>query len=308
MIAPHAFVEGLFGLCTVCDDSREASAHVLDAGYALAKKGATAPSVMAPWPPERQWADAVLIKLLDKIVVALDADPEDPYTALGAVDRLRHRVRPGAADGDIIVMGGDADDWHEHQFSPTSSLTAAREQIAELEAAVRDLSGNLAGYRVALARFERCYLDKPEDRLYHAEDGTWWRRDDSRGTGTLVAADPPPVRRCDDAAQAWTETKEALDLVADLRAKLALVATDTADVWYYQGDGGDHIDSPEGRLTCPVVMSADTLRALLAKGEPQVLHGAVMTRDDGVRVYGPACEDCGRDGAFGTGELPPRAT
>lgn len=42
--------------------------------------------------------------------------------------------------------------------------------------------------RAILAR----YLDQPEDRLWHAEDGTWWRRDDSRGLGTLVRAEPPP--------------------------------------------------------------------------------------------------------------------
>ena len=29
--------------------------------------------------------------------------------------------------------------------------------------------------------------DKPEDRMYHAEGGTWWRREGER----WVAADPP---------------------------------------------------------------------------------------------------------------------
>jgi hypothetical protein len=33
-----------------------------------------------------------------------------------------------------------------------------------------------------------CLLDKPEDRLYHAEDRTWWRREGF----SLKAADPPP--------------------------------------------------------------------------------------------------------------------
>ncbi len=33
------------------------------------------------------------------------------------------------------------------------------------------------------------FCDQPEDRLYHAKDRTWWRRNEE---GNLVAADPPP--------------------------------------------------------------------------------------------------------------------
>jgi hypothetical protein len=47
--------------------------------------------------------------------------------------------------------------------------------------------------RTELDRWKNCYLDKPEDRLYHASDRTWWRRDDSHwaGIGSLVRAEPP---------------------------------------------------------------------------------------------------------------------
>lgn len=43
-------------------------------------------------------------------------------------------------------------------------------------------------------RWRRLYLDQPEDRLYHAKDGTWWtRRDDTHlGMGALYSAPPPP--------------------------------------------------------------------------------------------------------------------
>lgn len=43
-------------------------------------------------------------------------------------------------------------------------------------------------------RWRYLYLDQPEDRLYHAKDNTWWRRDDKHwtGIGGLVSADPPP--------------------------------------------------------------------------------------------------------------------
>lgn len=47
-----------------------------------------------------------------------------------------------------------------------------------------------------LRRWKALFLDKPEDRLYHAADGTWWRRMDRKDgaprDGYLVAAEPPP--------------------------------------------------------------------------------------------------------------------
>lgn len=58
----------------------------------------------------------------------------DLAVAVGEIARLQARVRPGAVSGDIVVMGGDADDQHEHHFSPTSTLTAARKEIARLRA------------------------------------------------------------------------------------------------------------------------------------------------------------------------------
>lgn len=45
------------------------------------------------------------------------------------------------------------------------------------------------------------------------------------------------------------------------RDKVETMATYRGDVWYWQGDGHD---MPE-TLACPVIMSADTLRALLRK-------------------------------------------
>lgn len=52
----------------------------------------------------------------------------------------------------------------------------------------------IARLRDEVSRWRRLYLDKPEDRLYHASDRTWWRRDDAHpyGAGTLVRAEPPP--------------------------------------------------------------------------------------------------------------------
>lgn len=35
---------------------------------------------------------------------------------------------------------------------------------------------------------DKCFCDKPEDRLYHHSDRTWWKRTTG---GKLVRADPP---------------------------------------------------------------------------------------------------------------------
>ena len=59
---------------------------------------------------------------------------------------------------------------------------------------------------------------------------------------------------------AFGEVKAGLERERVLRGQLALVATDTDGVWRWQGDGGNEPES----LTCPVVMSADTLRSFVA--------------------------------------------
>lgn len=55
------------------------------------------------------------------------------------------------------------------------------------------------------------------------------------------------------------ELAAELERSAALRAELAIVKTDLDGVWLWQGDGYDHLPS----LSCPVVMSAPTLRSLL---------------------------------------------
>lgn len=57
------------------------------------------------------------------------------------------------------------------------------------------------------------------------------------------------------------ELRLEIQIRNDLRTKLAVVNTPYPNVWVWQGDGHDEIES----LSCPVVMSADTLRALLTK-------------------------------------------
>lgn len=70
-------------------------------------------------------------------------------------------------------------------------------------------------------RWRRLYLDKPEDRLWHDSDKTWWtRRDDTHlGVGGLFRASPPePVRALAKV------TKQALKLLRKLEADRVIQA------------------------------------------------------------------------------------
>jgi hypothetical protein len=64
-----------------------------------------------------------------------------------------------------------------------------------------------------LESWKRLLLDKPEDRLYHASDRTWWRRAyekeaaDGLGPPWLVRADAPPI---------VNDLVEALDQAAEV--------------------------------------------------------------------------------------------
>lgn len=74
---------------------------------------------------------------------------------------------------------------------------ARLEALAEIERLTRDLE---------LER--RIWCDQPDDRLYHASDGTWWRRN---GRGECVSAEPPAVI---ERLQARVRELEALTLDA----------------------------------------------------------------------------------------------
>lgn len=55
----------------------------------------------------------------------------------------------------------------------------------------KDLIGK-ATYSLVM---DRCFCDKPEDRLWHAADKTWWRRNKK---GRLVSAFSPLINELND--------------------------------------------------------------------------------------------------------------
>ncbi len=64
------------------------------------------------------------------------------------------------------------------------------------------------------------------------------------------------------------ELRASLERERILRAELAIVATETGGVWLWQGMGDD-----PASLSCPVVMSADTLRAFVEQIAKRALGG-----------------------------------
>ncbi len=90
-------------------------------------------------------------------------------------------------------VGAELDDWRRVASTNCGGKPEHRKP-EDLQARIAQLEGDLG-------RWARLFLDKPEDRLFHASDKTWWRRrDDSyRGVGALFSAEPPEyVQRLED--------------------------------------------------------------------------------------------------------------
>jgi len=69
-----------------------------------------------------------------------------------------------------------------------TELDDLRRKLTALEkGAARNAKKPMAADVDAILTFASCVLDKPEDRLFHAEDQTWWKRVGN----TLLASDPP---------------------------------------------------------------------------------------------------------------------
>ena len=182
--------------------------------------------------------------------------------------------------------------------------TAARLLLAERERLTRELAEAQTFervYRVARRseehvreRFEAATAEIDQLRARVAELEAAWHgcaQRLARETERADAAERHVERAMKDGAAAvtgWTKTgkdleaararadeaERKLSAVADLqrstaadlntaRAQLRMVSAGPADVWRWQGDGHDDPAS----LSCPVVMSAETLRELVAARE-----------------------------------------
>ena len=140
------------------------------------------------------------------------------------------------------------------------TFTVGHANTAETVAKMREVAGALA------------ILGWPEMARTLARWATCVEENAARGTAEEADGKPvvlaptdrdgkPVLVESHHAAEAWSEVKRLEEVERDLKQKLALVSTESEGVWLWQGDGGNEPAS----LSCPVVMSADTLRAMLAR-------------------------------------------
>lgn len=117
-----------------------------------------------------------------------------------------------------------------------------------------------------IASIETQLNASPEAAFLRARDEALKERDEAR-------------RKLDDLAERYKD----LDAERErLRLELSAVSTPAAGVWFWQGEG----DRPES-LSCPVVMSAEKLRELLARNIAGLLASALKVADGDVVVLSP---------------------
>lgn len=193
--------------------------------------------------------------------------------------------------GEIEVWDGDPP--HPHCYVPTSLLQAPPEGLEPAEAfalsqwpeepgnahdqredrlcrlasehAARGRDAQWQGH-LAAERANRMNAEAERD-LAHDEHAAAW----SKVISEIAAERDARAKAERKAEEAFREVAAGLERERALRAELAAVKTDVDGVWLWQGDGRDHPES----LSCPVVMSADTLREMVdarAKAEAKVAN------------------------------------
>lgn len=170
-------------------------------------------------------------KLGEALVAVLVRVAGDGGTTEGAVECAERIIRErDALAAAMPSEGADAALAYAAMQTERDAAIAQRNEINDVRA---EEAQRLIAERVCAAAeraekveaFLACLLDKPEDRLYHAADKTWWRREGMH----LKAADPPP-----EVEKAEAERDTALAETRRLR--------ETLSKWRY---GGRRVFTPE---------------------------------------------------------------
>jgi hypothetical protein len=191
----------------------------------------------------------------DLVAIALKLASEYPGGAFdlerAVVDRMREK---GALAS--VVAG-------EEQGSAATQAeidAAARQQAEEIVDASRLTSLDML----------RCFaVNWVETALRYARNEAYWRdrAELAEGRAAELSRELEQERarglRSSELG-AFRELAAEQERTRELRAELAVVRTSIDGVWRWQGDGAAEL----GSLSCPVVMSADRLRLLLAGRDP----------------------------------------
>lgn len=143
-------------------------------------------------------------------------------------------------------------------FAMESFLARASGRVKEDVECVRSVLGAFYGKAEPHQALSRLSALAQEAESFRAKADDWKEKHDILQHNAHVV-DASLRGKVEGLAQ---QLKAEQEESAKLRAALAIVRTDTEGVWRWQGEG----DQPES-LTCPVVMSADTLRGLLASAD-----------------------------------------
>lgn len=82
----------------------------------------------------------------------------------------------------VLKRYGRGIEVHPSKDSKDELLSAFAFSVADVPKLVEEIQ--------ALRSEVAIFLDKPQDRLFHAEDRTWWKRN---ANGKIVEADSPPL-------------------------------------------------------------------------------------------------------------------
>lgn len=141
-----------------------------------------------------------------------------------------------------------------------AELAAERERAAEYAAIIGELKDAVGQADAENQRLEAELAEWKRTWAEASAASTMEVAQAKAGRGAAEAELADVLRKRDLVSAEWRETRAALDVA---NARLRVVSAGVEDVWMWTGDGQDHPES----LSCPVVMSAVTLRAFVAARE-----------------------------------------
>jgi hypothetical protein len=176
----------------------------------------------------------------------------------GRRDVLQAALNGSAGHKEVAALRAERDTVREQNGGLRMALQREAAERSAMERRAYDAEGRIAS---ADARAESYRLDlvkatDDEKQLQGAEAKL-------AAFGSLTQERDTAVRKREDMAK---ELTQALEKVILLRNQLSMVKTDVEGVWHWLGQN----DRPES-LACPVVMSAQTLRDILARPSAETL-------------------------------------
>ena len=196
---------------------------------------------------------------LDDECVGMVDTPEIAARIVATMNGDASRIVP-LRDADGTVDLRDAEDGHSHHYVPSSLLTYARAEIEAQRNKLLEMQSQYISTMHAQRDSDVVELRARFDKAYRLMEELQVQ---TRATATV--------------REQWAAEMDRADRA---EANLKMVSAGVDDVWRWQGDGQDHPESLASE--CPVVMSGETLRKLVASAETVAPKGMSMTKPNSV--------------------------